>query len=131
MMSKGLSRQFLCALIKSMQVHMVLNCDETRLCVSTDGKRVLDFAEKERSNARGDRGTTLASLLPFVTAAGEAICTFWILKAQHTDNQTQVMKFVEPKQNYPSCNSFPRFFAFTPTGYNNSDVYFANLLFEE
>jgi hypothetical protein len=87
-----------------------------------------EASHKDRFNTQYVRGGTLSSILPFVNAAGEVICSFYILPADVRDEEDEESAetdtdFVISKQHVRSSRSagHPRFFVFTKTGFLKKD----------
>ena len=107
----------------TMKASNVVNYDETRVCVSSEGEILLEKRGKERSNAHGQSATTLGSLLPFVAADGKVLCSFWILKAAFSTDATAEVDAYEINDSYELRGTWPRFVGFTETGYVNSIIF--------
>ena len=109
-----------------MKADNVFNCDETRVCVGSDGEIILEQASKERANAMTPRRSTLASLLPFISANGKVLCTFWIVKGQipEGDVPTEIVLNVAP-DTYHRRGTWPRYYGVSKTGFLNTEIYSA------
>ena len=106
-----------------MAAHLVVNYDETRVCVSSEGEMLLERVGKQRSHCHGQTFTTLGSLLPFVSADGSVICSFWILKAELGEDGEGEVDVVSPYPQHPSRGSWPVFIGYTDTGFVNGTIF--------
>ena len=108
---------------RTMKAGNVINYDETRVCVSSEGEILLERCGKDRSNAHGQAATTLGSLLPFVSADGKVICSFWILKATFSNDATAEIDAFAIDDSHNLRGTWPRYVGYTETGYVNSVVF--------
>ena len=108
---------------RPMKAAIVINYDETRVCVSSEGEILLERRGKERSNAHGQAATTLGSLLPFVAVDGKVLCSFWILKATFSNDATAEVDAFAIDDSYLLRGMWPRYMGYTETGYVNSIVF--------
>ena len=102
----------------------VVNYDECRVCYSSDGQLVMQWKGKERSNLQGTKSETLCSFLPFVGMDGTVIMSVYILKGKPNDSEDEILaRVVLPNEREGKRGSWPRFYAFTETGYINEEVF--------
>jgi hypothetical protein len=102
----------------------VVNYDECRVCYSSDGQLVMQWKGKERSNLQGTKSETLCSFLPFVGVDGTVIMSVYILKGKPNDSEDEILaRVVLPNEREGKRVSWPRFYAFTETGYINEEVF--------
>ena len=101
----------------------LVNYDETRVCVKTDGTILLERSGKDRGNAHGTRPRVLGSLLTFVSAQGDVLSSFWIMKADVDESGTAKVKVIVDSERYPPRKSWNRYYGFTTTGYINNDMF--------
>ncbi len=99
-----------------MRARNVLNYDETIIKVAADGHYVFENRYKQRCQSIGCTRTTLGTLLPIVSAAGQVLCSFWVLKGAEDCVQQVVLP-----DGLPSA--WPRFWVWTATGYMNSEAF--------
>jgi hypothetical protein len=92
------------------------NSDETRIIPPTDLSRVLT-GKISKLNSREARTTSLGTLVPFVSATGEVLISFYIVK----DSQEATFKWVP--ETTGERGSWPRMFAMNKTGYNNRTLW--------
>ncbi len=111
-------------LTSPMTEHNVVNYDETRVCITTDGEMIVEFNPKDRANAHGHHAHVLGSLLTFVAANGSVLCSCWISKATFdTDSGVAQTEVFTRDTRYPIRSSWARYMGFTDTGYVNDAMF--------
>ena len=109
----------------------VFNYDETRVFVADEGGVCIEKVGKERAQQKGVKGRTIGTLLTFICANGTVIMSVWIYagkKEKVTDendnNQLINVDYTLPEfQRYPKRGLWPRYYAWTETGYSNSKLH--------
>ena len=107
----------------TMTASNVVNYDETRVAITTDGEVVLESKAKDRANSHGHHAQVLGSLLAFIAADGSVLCTFWISRADYNEEGVAQVEVFTKDTRYPLRRSWARYLGFTETGYLN-DVTF-------
>ena len=101
--------------------HTILNTDECR-CVIQDvkgtGKRLVSV-ESPHSGQAAKRDTRHCSVVPFVTAAGKAVCVFLVLPMPSNGGQVHVPKQASGRQT----NITKLYYIFTETGYTDTGCF--------
>ena len=103
----------------SMSGPTILNYDETRVCVSTEGEVLI----RDRSSTGAwDRPRVLGSLLSFVSGERSVLVSFWIMKADCNGTDFSKVKLGVDTARYPRRSTWDRYNG-TETGYINNDIF--------
>lgn len=102
----------------------VINYDETRICIGSTPHLVVEWSGKTGSDTLGEKLQTVATLLTFITAAGEVLLSVYILKAHETKSDGQLSGWI-PTESRPSRgrHNWERLFAFTESGCINKELF--------
>lgn len=112
----------------------ILNCDETRVAYNQGGSSSIriESTAKSKANLLGTRQDTIVTLLVFVSAAGTTELSIYIFKNPFQDLEEKEASFVLYEHDKILRGDWPRFYAFTDSGYINSKVWAnAMALFED
>ncbi len=109
----------------------VFNYDETRVFVADEGGVQIKKVGKERAQHRGVKGKTIGSLLSFIGATGHVLLSVWIFAAKkekgNDNNQQNTLVNVDftlpDVPSYPKRGQWPRYYAWTDTGYSNKELH--------
>ena len=118
---------------RSFSADCVFNYDETRIHSKNGDQLVLErieAADRERSNMLFVRDKSICSYIPFVSASGKVLVSFYILPAHFREEgdsdspDEAVAEFVIRKSHlHPRRGSWERFFVFTKSGCINSNAF--------
>jgi len=113
--------------IHKMTAENVANYDETRVFITGDGEIRLEHRGKQRAQKLGTKGRTIGSLVVFALANGVVLMTVWIFKASRDsdekDHDFLTAKFNIEEEGHLLRSKWPRFFAFTESGYSNKKLH--------
>jgi hypothetical protein len=87
--------------------HTIINYDETRVTVLDNGILRIDAVGRRQKNQIGTKGITVCTLIPFVSADGRHIATFYVFKKSARGNVVFLSEDRSPVK---------RFFLFTDSG---------------
>lgn len=105
----------------------VMNYDETRVFIGMDGEIGMEHISKERAQKRGFKGKTIGSLVSFVVANGQVLMSVWIFKGNENNEQpgedSLMSEFYIADEKRNLRGNWPRFYAFTKSGYSNKKLH--------
>jgi hypothetical protein len=103
----------------------IINCDETRVAYNQGGPSAIriESTAKSKANSLGTRQDTLATLLVFISAAGTTELSIYIFRNSFEDAEEKDATFVLYEHDKILRGDWPRFYAFTETGYINSKIW--------
>lgn len=106
---------------KGISHSVLINADETRVQIEGGQHRTKVFEAKSKTKASALEATRTksASYIPFHTATGKMIMSVFVLPIDKKGNSSFFLKEV----TYPRRGSHPTFYAFTETGWLNSDTW--------
>ena len=107
-----------------MMAKNTINYDETRIFVGQGGESVIERKDKKRTQRKGFKGRAVGSLVSFIAADGAVLMSVWIMKCE-VDKETGLLKcdLRLPHGKHLLRGKWPRFFCFTQSTYNNSEVH--------
>jgi len=130
-------KEFICQVgvvseVYPMTADNTFNYDETVIWVGDNGTMRLVHASYQRAQKHGPRGKSIGSMISFVCADGSVAMSVWIFKAKGMsddieDNELNAQFTVPdvPAQARPRRGDWPRFYAYTETGYSNTVLHAA------
>ena len=112
----------------SRPAHCVVNVDETRVVFKDEYLYLKRLTKKKtdgkRSNVRFSRTHDVASLVPFVNAAGDVILFVLVLKASFDESDaSKTVKFELQKSAYEFRGTVPMYYAWTSSGYLDASCF--------
>jgi len=80
--------------------HAVVNYDETRICIGSDGKmkvkRLVSKTKNKPQFCGGVKFTHAGTFLPFISATGEIVASYFILPSKFNENTTAEVSLTVP-----------------------------------
>lgn len=112
----------------------ILNCDETRVAYQAGGSSSfrVESTSKQKANLLGTRQDNIVTLLVFISAAGKVELSIYIFKNSFGESDENDATFVLYEHERIMRGDWPRYYAFTDSGYINSILWDAAMaLFED
>lgn len=105
---------------------LIFNIDETMAVPKDMPKSVVADASLPEVHTNQVKNTVLYTLVTCVSASGKVLFSLWILRKPRTKNVTHMGIHVPPDQDTRanrSNRSFPIYYAATPSGYMNAELW--------